>query len=188
MSIFEGFSISHAAILTGDAPISGDYDEETFGDFYGVNSGGVTPDSDNYQNTGDDKVLSIWYWMNGATVTVQGGYIPFRLISLITGESVSSSGSGTSAKYYLPLWTQKALNQVTRPMLIRAPSRDISGNPRYLDIVLFKVQFEPIAFDGPTYKDGLKINYNGTALMSTLDHEGNACEEAVGKLINLPVV
>ena len=185
MTTFEGFSISHAAILTGSAPGVGDYDEETYGDVYGVNSGSVTPDIDSYDNVGDDSVQSVWYWLNGATIAVQGGYIPFRLIALLTGETLSSTGSGDNIKYYLPMWTQASLNVSARPMLIRVPSRDVAGNARYLDIVLFKVQFEPISFDGPTYKDGLKINYNGRALASETDHEGVACAKAVGKLVSL---
>lgn len=176
--IVEGFSISHAAILDG----STDQDHQ-FGDIYGVSEGSLEADTDSYDNTGDDAVLSTWSWFNYATVSIQAGYLSFETISLITGATLTSSGSGPTDSYSLPLWTESALNQPTRPMKIRVPAKDHAGAVRNLDFILYKVQFDPISFEGPTYKDGLKINYSGRAMMSLTDEKGNTLpERTVGRI------
>ena len=106
---------------------------------------------------------------------------------MLSGESVSSSGAGATARYYLDMWTESSMNQATRPVLIRVPSKDTSGDARNLDIVLYKVQFEPISFDGPTYKDGLKINYAGYCLMSDVDETGaTLAQKMIGRIVSLP--
>jgi hypothetical protein len=81
------------------------------------------------------------------------------------------------------------MNQPTRPLLIRVPSKDSAGIPRNFDIILYKVQFAPITFNGPTYKDGLALNYSGKALMSTKDELGaDLTERAVGRLVSSQIV
>ena len=182
--IFEGFSISHAAILGEEG-----LDDLSWGDLYGVREGSLEADIDNYDNTGDDSVLSTWYWYNFANLTIKGGYVPFRTIAGLTGATLTSSGTGDNIHYELPLWEQRSLNQPTRSVLIRVPSKDSSGAIRNFDFVLYKVQFQPISFEGPTYKDGLVLNYSGKALISDTDHLGNALtgdDRAIGRLINRP--
>ncbi len=182
-AIQEGFSLSHAAILDGTTGA-----EEVDGDIYGVNDASLEPDTDNYENEGDDQVMSTWAWLNFATVTVQGGYVPFRLISLLTGEAVTSSGADPNDYYEIELWTDRSINVGPKPMLIRIPSRDSAGAARKLEFVLYKVQFDPITFDGPTYKDGLKINYQGRALLSDRDETGALLGgfKSVGRLLGSP--
>lgn len=183
----EGFSISHAAILDGQTGL-----EEEFGDLYGIRSGSLELDQDSYDNTGDDGILSTWYWANKVNVTIQSGYIPFQTWSLISGSKVTSSGSGASEILEAPLWEQRQMNTQPRPMLVRVPSKDSAGAVRLLDFILFKVQFQPFSFDGPSYKEGLLVNYNGSALFSDTDHEGNQVVDsqtgdpttAIGKLIS----
>lgn len=176
--IFEAFSVSHAAILNGATGAEA-------ADIYGVREGSVSVDSDSYDNTGDDAVLSNWFWFNYAEVTISSGYVPFNVISLLTGAPVTSTGDTWS----MPLWTQSSLNQPNRPVLIRVPSKDSAGDVRTMDIVLFRVQFMPIAFDGPTYKDGLVLNYSGRAVVSPVDEAGVALpEKAIGRLLNKPAV
>lgn len=172
--IFEGFSVSHAAILDGSTGA------ET-ADIYGVREGSVSVDSDSYDNTGDDAVLSNWFWFNYAELTVSSGYIPFTVISLLTGDPVTSSGDVWS----IPIWSETSLNQPSRPVLIRVPSRDSAGAVRVMDIVLFKVQFMPISFDGPTYKDGMVLNYTGRAVISSVDETGQSLtKKSIGRLLN----
>ena len=186
----EGFSISHAAILDGSTGL-----EETFGDIYGVNSGSLELDQDSFDNPGDDTILSSWFWANKVNVTIQGGYIPFETISLISGSVLSSTGSGASKTVKLPLWEESTLNTTPRPMLVRVPSKDADGNVKVLDFVLYKVQFQPFSFDGPSYKEGLKVNYNGAALFSSTDHKGAAVVDSrtglpskrIGELISKPL-
>ena len=185
--IYEGFSISHAAILDGTTGA-----DALDGDIYGVRSGSIELDTDSYDNTGDDAILSTWFWFNSATITIQSGYVPFKTIALLTGSKVTSSGSGATDTMSLPLWEERQLNTAPRPVLIRVPSRDSDGTARVLDFVLYKVQFQPISFDGPTYKDGLLLNYTGRAIMSSKDEKGvqvvdsqtGQNTKAVGRLIS----
>lgn len=180
----EGFSLTHAAILNGSTGA-----EEVDGDIYGVRSGTIAADTGNYDNTGDDVVLSSWFWFNFATVTVQSGYVPFDTIGLLAGASIVSSGTGANDYYSLPLWEETALNQPPRPMLIRVPAKDKDGTIRTLDFVLYKVQFGPFNFDGPSYKSGLLLNYSGRAVMSDKDEKGaSLSKKAIGRLINRPAV
>lgn len=173
---FEAFSVSHAAILNGSTGAEA-------ADIYGVREGSVSVDSDSYDNTGDDAVLSNWFWFNYAELTISSGYIPFSVISLMTGAPVSSAGD----VWTMPLWTMSSNNQPSRPVLIRVPSKDSAGEIRTMDIILFRVQFQPISFDGPTYKDGLVLNYSGRAVVSPVDEKGTALpEKAIGRLVNRP--
>ncbi len=179
---FEGFSISHAAILNGSTGA-----DETFGDIYGVNEGSLEADTDSFDNTGDNAVLSTWFWFNFANVTIQAGYVPFDTIALLSGTSVTSSGSAPNDHYSVPLWTEESLNQPTRPMRIRVPAKDTNGVTRNLDFILYKVQFQPFSFDGPSYKDGLKLNYSGRALISSVDETGTSLtDRAIGRLVSRP--
>ena len=187
----EAFSLTHAQILDGstafDAVTTGD---TSWGDIYGVNNASLSPDQDSYDNEGDDAVLSTWNWINKGDVEVQAGYLSFALISNMTGRSISSTGSGDDIVYGMDLWHEDDFNVPRRPMVIRMPSKDSAGAVRYFDIGLYSVQFAPMTFDGPSYKDGLKVNYNGQALMSAVDELGAAFPDSkrrVGKVISRPV-
>jgi hypothetical protein len=185
----EGFSLSHAAILDGTTGL-----DALDGDIYGIRSGSLELDSDSYDNTGDDSILSRWYWANAVNVSVTSGYIPFRTIALITGSKVTSSGAALTETFSIPLWEQRQMNTQPRPMLIRVPSKDKDGVARRLDFILYKVQFQPMSFDGPAYKEGLLINYNGAALFSDKDEKGVQVVDsqtglpttAVGRLLSAP--
>lgn len=178
----EAFSLSHAAILDGTTGA-----EEVDGDIYGVRSGTIAVDTGNYDNTGDDAVLSSWFWFNFATVTVQAGYLPFATIALLAGSTITSSGSGVNDYYSLPLYEETSLNQPPRPMVIRVPAKDKDGVIRTLDFVLYRVQFGPMSFDGPSYKSGLLLNYSGRAVMSDKDETGAPlAKRQIGRLINRP--
>lgn len=185
----EGFSLTHAAILDGATRAEDTTAATTFGDIYGVRSGTIAADTGNYDNTGDDFVMSSWFWINFATVTVQSGYLPFETIQLLSGSPITSSGTGTADYYSMPLWDETSVNQPPRPMLIRVPAKDKDGVIRTLDFVLYRVQFGPISFDGPSYKNGLLLNYTGRAVLSANDETGTALpKKAIGRLINRPAV
>ena len=179
----EGFSLSHVAILDGSTGA-----EEADGDVYGVNEASLEPDEDEFQNEGDDTVLSTWRWLNNAELSVQGGYIPFKLIELLTGEPVTSSGADPNDWYEIEMWTDRSFNVSPRPVLIVVPSKDSDGAVRDLSFVLYRVQFGPFTFDGPVYKDGLKINYSGRALLSDSDETGTDLGgyKAVGRMVSHP--
>lgn len=74
--------------------------------------------------------------------------------------------------YSMPLWTERSFNVAPKPMLIVVPSRDSLGAVRSFVFGLAKVQFAPVTFDGPKYKDGLKANYAGRALLTDRDETG----------------
>lgn len=176
----EGFSVSHCAILNGTTGAE-------LADIYGVREASLDLDTDSFDNTGDDTILSTWSWFNFATLTVQSGYVPFAVVATLSGSTLTSSGTSPNDFYNLPLWNEGSLNTPTRPVLIRIPSKDSAGATRTLDIVLYKVQFDPISFDGPSYKDGLVLNYSGKALMADTDEKGGALSErSIGRLISRP--
>jgi hypothetical protein len=187
----EGFSLTHAAILDGRTAAEDADASVTFGDIYGVRTGTIAADTGNYDNTGDDFVMSSWFWINFATVTIQAGYVPFDTIALLSGSTITSSGSGAADYYSLPLWEENSVNQPPQPMLIRVPAKDKNGVIRNLDFVLYRVQFGPFSFDGPAYKSGLLLNYTGRAVLSPVDEKGAtlpAGHKAIGRLLNRPAV
>lgn len=186
----EAFSLTHAQVLDGETSFleaalatSTAPDE----DIYGVNNSSLSPDTDEYVNEGDDAPLSTWNWLNWADVEVQAGYLSFPLIANLTGQAISSSGAGDDQVFGLDLWHEDSFNVAPKPMLVKMPSKDEDGVVRTLSIGLFKVQFAPITFDGPEYKNGLKVNYNGRALLSPKDELGAAFSDGrkrVGRLLS----
>ncbi len=178
--ILEAFSVTHAVILDGETGA-----EEVNGDIYGVENASITPDLGSYDNMGDDIIRSTWKWFNKATIAIQAGYLPFDLIALIYGSTVSSSGSGATLRHELPLWEKQGENVTTRPLLIRCEAKDNAKNIRLFEFIFYSCQFAPLSFTGPAYKDGLKINYSADVLMSTTNETGATLEfEAVGRLIS----
>lgn len=192
-SIVEAFSLTHVAVLDGATGLDSLLDE---GDLYGVNSASLELDSDSFDNTGDDVILSTWNWANRVNLAVQGGFLSLKNIARLSGSTTKSSGAGAGQTFSLQLWEQNRMNPAPVPVLVRMPSRDSDGTPRTLDIILYKVQFGPISFDGPAYKDGLKVNYAGQALFSDYDEAGNPVldstsgtpTKAIGRLLSRDVV
>lgn len=172
--VIEGFSLSHAEVLDGTKTfLEAAAAQAAVGyDIYGVNDSSIDPDTGDYENEGDDRIMSVWSYFNYADLAVQAGYMSFPLIATLTGQTISSSGSGANVVYGLDLWHEDSFNVKPRPMLCRVPSRDNEGTPRSLLIGLYSVNFRPITFDGPSYKDGLKVNYAGRALQSRVDEKG----------------
>lgn len=188
--VFEAFSLSHAQILDGSKTFeeAGETLLTPEGlDIYGVNEASLDPSSDSYDNEGDDTILSRWNWLNNAEVTVQAGYLSFPLIASMTGRSITSTGSAAARAFSMDLWHEDDFNVPNKPMLLRMPSKDKVGNVRTFLIGLYAVSFSPITFNGPAYKDGLKVNYDGTALFSPVDEKGAAFADGkkrVGRLIS----
>jgi hypothetical protein len=180
---FEGFSLSHAAILSGTTGAEA-------ATIYGVRNGTISTDQGNFENTGDDIVLSEHFWINFANVTIEEGFVPFQTIALITGTTVSSSGVAGADYYAIPLWTLASMNQPTFPMAIRVPAKDAGGQIKTLDFVLYRVQFQPFNFTGPSYKTGLSCSIAGRALFSATDERGGALPasypQSIGRLVASP--
>jgi len=180
----EGFSLSHAAILNGSTGA-----EAVNGDIYGVDDASLEPDTDSFDNEGDDTVLSRWQWLNYAEVSVRGGYIPFETLYTIYGEPISSSGTDPADWFSMEFWTDRSMNVSNKPMLVATPAKDRNGAVRTLWFVLYNCSFGPLTFEGPAYKDGLKISYAATALMSEKDEKGQSLGgnyKAVARMINAP--
>lgn len=190
-AVAEAFSIEHAAILNGTT-----LSDHEFGDIYGIRSGTLELDQDSYDNTGDDTVLSTWFWANKVNLTIQAGYIPFQTLELIYGTKVTSSTAGNMLRTQFNFLEVDRMQPKPRPVRLRLPSKDANGNSQKMEIILFKVQFQPFSFDGPAYKEGLLLNYNGTALMSDTDETGAPVldsvtgepSKAVGKIITTKAV
>lgn len=180
---YEVFSLSHAAILNGTTGA-----EEVNGDIYGVDDASLEPDADSFDNEGDDTVLSRWQWLNFAEVQVRGGYIPLETLYTIYNEPIQSSGTDPSDWFSMEFWTDRSMNVPYKPMLVASPAKDKDGVVRTSWIVLYKCSFGPFTFDGPSYKDGLKVNYMATALMSDKNEKGVSLGtyKSVGRLVSGP--
>jgi len=186
--IFEAFSVSHAQILDGMTDfltaMAAAYNQDT--DVYGVAEAGLSPDTDSFSNEGDDTILSTWDWLNKGDLTVKSGYLSFPLIAALTGQPISSGTSAGKEVLAVDLWHEDAMSVAPKSMIIKMPSKDRDGNPADFVIGLYKVSFKPIQFDGPVYKDGLKVNYDGSALYSQLDELGQPFADGkkrVGRLL-----
>lgn len=188
--IGEAFSLSHAQVLDGTKSfvegLAAAYDEGL--DIYGVNESSLEPDTDSYDNEGDDAVLSTWAWLNKAALTVQAGYFSFPLLETIYGRPVLTETDEVSTKttYSVDLWHEDSMNIKPLPMIVRMPAKDAAGNPADFVIGLYRVSFDPMTFAGPAYKDGLKTNYNGNALWSNTDEKGVAFTDGkkrIGRLL-----
>lgn len=173
--IVEAFSLNRVAILDGTTGA-----EAEDGWLFGVNSASIELDSDSFDNTGDDLIRSTWNWGNRGNLSVQAGYVPFRTLTKIYGLPTISSGSGNTQVFSQLLWERKSMNPVPLPVAISMPSKDSAGIQRTFQIILFKVQFAPFTFDGPAYKDGLKLNYTGQALFSDTDETGAQVVDGAG--------
>ena len=173
----ETFSLSDASILNGTTGA-------TAQDIYGIRTGTLSANISQYDNTGDDRVLSHWVWSDYATVTIETGYIPWSMYSLVTGTTIGSSGAPGADYYELPLWDLNSLNQPTFSMRLRSTAKDANSRAFTFDIVLYKVQFNPINFTGPAYKTGLNFSMSGTALYSNNDEANNALTNpTIGRIV-----
>jgi hypothetical protein len=195
--IFEGFSISHAQILDGTtdfvAAAFAAYDEDF--DIYGVSDASLDPDTDSFDNAGDNVNLSTWNWLNKVDIALQAGYISLPLAAEITGRPVTTLGTLASSAYRFDIWHEDDYNVSSRPLLLKCPSKDNRGVARDLLIGIYSFGFGAMTFDGPSDKDGLKVNYNGTANYSLYDEVGTAfpdgkkrvaCLVSVGKVVPAP--
>jgi hypothetical protein len=191
---FEGFSVTHAQILDGsqtfqEAALATSVSDDL--DIYGVAESSISPNADKFTNEGDDGELSIWNWVNDADLSIRSGYLSMPLIAKLTGQNISSSGSGSSVIFWQDLWHEDSFNIAPRPMIVVMPSRDKNGVPRRLVLGLYHVDFKPVMFTGPVYRDGLKTNYDGTALPSRLDEKGVAFADGkkrFGRVISIATV
>jgi hypothetical protein len=176
----EAFSLSAASILSGTTGA----DQQQV---YGIRTGTLSANISQYDNTGNDVVLSRWVWSDYATVTIESGFISWALYTQITGTTIGSSGSAPNDYYSVPLWDSISLNQPTMPMRLRSTAKDSNGRIQTFDIILYKVQFNPINFTGPAYKTGLNFSCSGTALYSTQDEVGNAlANRTIGRIVLSP--
>ena len=100
----------------------------------------------------------------------------------------TTAGVKAGVNYGADLWHEDSMNTSPKPMILQMPSKDHLGQVRRLIYGLYRVQFGPIGFDGPTYKEGMKVNYEGTALMSTVNEAGVAFPDGkkrIGRLLSI---
>jgi hypothetical protein len=89
----------------------------------------------------------------------------------------------------MEFWTDRSMNVANKPLLVASPAKDRFGAVRTLWFVLYNCSFGPMTFEGPTYKEGLKVTYMATALMSDVDEKGDSLGgtyKSVGRMINAP--
>jgi hypothetical protein len=126
---------------------------------------------------------------NVPTLVINNTGLTGGTVAVVTG--TPGTGGLDDTTYSMPLWTERSFNVAPRPMLIVVPSRDSLGRVRSFVFGLAKVQFAPVTFDGPKYKDGLKVNYSGRALLTDRDETGspwadNPTVKRVGVMLSRP--
>lgn len=178
--IFEGFSISHAQILSGtqsfeDAAFAA-YDDDF--DIYGISDASMEPDTDSYDNVGDDVTLSVWNWLNKVEIALQAGYISLPVASEITGRPITTAGTLAAVQYRFDIWHEDDFNVSSKPVMLKMPSKDSRGAARDLLVGVYSFGFGAMTFEGPANKDGLKVNYNGVAAYTMYDELGVAFADA----------
>ena len=176
------FSLSHAAILDGTTAAE-------LADLFGVNEGSLELESDSYERTGDDKILSTNRWITKGTLSLKSNYIPLDLMAKVYGTPVVSGVEGIT----MQMWTEKAMNIAPRPVVIVAPGETSDGVPTTMKFVLYKVKFGQITFDQfLSYKEGLAISLEGDALLSDKDELGAAFTDnlgaRIGKIVSTTIV
>jgi hypothetical protein len=166
----EGYSVTGAMILNGSTSFA--TATSAFGDLYGVRTASVALNTSRYDNTGNNVILSSWNNADNATITVEAGYITFETLALLSGESITSSGSGPNDIYKIDPWTEDSINQSARPMLIRMQAKNRTKQLRDMYFGFYSVEFSPIKFTGPQYRNGLAVSYEGIAGFSEYDETG----------------
>lgn len=122
-----------------------------------------------------------------AVMTVNNAGLTGGTVAVAT--TTPGTGGGDDTIYSIPLWTEDSFTAPPRPMLATLPSKDHRGKVRLFVIGLYRVQFAPFTFEGPQYKEGLKVNYGGRATMSAWDETGAAFpggKKRVGTLVSRP--
>lgn len=172
--IVSSFSLRHAGILDGETSAT------EAADLFGVNDGSLELESDIYERTGDDRILSTTRWITKGTLSLSTNYIPFDLIAFLYGVPVVSGADGITQQ----LWAEKAMNIRPRPVVLEAPGEDENGIPFTIRIVLYKVKFGQMSFDQfMAYKEGLAVSFEGDALLSDTDEMGQNFTDGLGARI-----
>lgn len=162
--LLESLSVSQAAILDSTGTQQGT--------LYAVQSGQVSVDVTAVPNKADDEDAGTWYYIKTAQVSIQGGFIPFSVLSWLTGSTVLSSAGSPDDYYAMPLWQRATTNKRPVSLALRCPAKDANGDVYTLDIVLYKVYLRGIEFGQVTYKQGVTISYQGNAVYSAVDESG----------------
>ncbi|MDL5159402.1 hypothetical protein [Actinomycetospora termitidis] len=174
----EGFSLSHAQILDGsetfEAALTKTNTTQDGWDIYGVREASLDVDDDDWSNEGDDDVLSRWQWINYVEIEVVAGYFGFKTYERLTKRATTSSGTGAATIYRADLWHEDDNNLPPFPLLLKMPSRDSRGTVRSLVIGIYRFQPGPIGFEGPEYKEGFSVSYNGSGTKTLYNETGAA--------------
>lgn len=167
------FSLSHVGILDGTT-------NAEVADLFGVNEASLELETDTFERTGDDKILSTNRWITKGTVSFRTNYMPLDMMALLYGTPVVSGAEGIS----MQLWTEKSMNIKPRPIVCQAPGEDQDGNPMVIKFVLYKVKFGQVSFDQfMAYKEGLAVSVEGDALLSEKDELGAEFADGLGSRI-----
>lgn len=170
--VIEGFGLTQVLVLDG----STSFETATAANSYvlhGGRSASVTLNTASVDNTGEDTIMSTWNSVDNATITIESGYLSLPAYSFIYGETINSTGASPNEMYDFDPWTEDSINAVGRPVLLVMRSKNLSKTiyPS-LKLGLYSVEFQPIKFTGPQYRNVLAVNMEGKAGMSTIDELG----------------
>lgn len=174
----EGFSISEAVLLDPDTGLPLED-----GLLYGVKSGEITPEIDSWDDVSNDTYVDAWSEVKYLNVSISMSHLPVRALSLMTGSELDIPDI---TQYQMELFERSWGGQSFHPMKITIPARDADGNNRVLYYLLYRVKFYDFDFMEASYKEGLPINFQGKAFISSVDEAGAALSQpSFGRLISI---
>lgn len=176
---FEGFSLSKVSLLSANGA------DDIEGVLYGASSVTFEPEIESYDEFSNEKLVGVWSDVRRVSLSVEAGYASLAVWSKVTGSTVNVAGllNQTDHKIGMPLWEYGRSNMATMPLRITFPAKDTLGNPKVVEVVLFKVKFKPPTLTGAQYKEGMKVTYEGTVMLSATDEKGQVLErEAFGRM------
>ena len=177
--IVSGFSLSHVWILDGSTKfedaVAGTI-TAAYRDIAGARNGTLALNSASFDNTGEDRILDTYNSIDNATLTVEAGYLSFENLALLSGETVSSSGTVPNDIYTIDPWTEDSVNTSAHPVVVamRSKNASTSHTARGLLLGLYSCEFAPVSFTGPSYRGGFSVNLTGKAYLSDYNEVGVA--------------
>lgn len=138
-------------------------------DIFGVVAASGDPDRDEIEVKGDDEVKGIFTMGLKESITIESNALPFDVIQAITGNSVSSSASGSE----VALGTDSETNPPIVEVQAFTTARSADGTASVIKKVWHKVQLGKIKVE-QSGENEFKFSAEGIAYPTSTDVTGAA--------------
>ena len=140
-------------------------------DIFGVVSAVGDPDRDEIEVKGDDEVKGIFTMGLKETITIESNALSFDVIQAITGNSVSSSATGSE----IALGTDSEMNPPIVEVQAYTIARSADGTSSVIKKTWFKVQLGKIKVE-QAGENEFKFSCEGTAFPTSTNVTGAALD------------